>query len=93
MKESNANGDGKSLVLNEWGFQILLFTVQKSSANSQNFFLVGRDESSVYFSNRDGISGYFSHRGAPGTNFRLFFQWGGVPTGSVTQGCIHIIFG
>ena len=30
------NGDGKSLVFNGWGFQILLFTAQKSSADSQN---------------------------------------------------------
>ena len=34
------------------------------------------DESSMYFSNEDGISGYFSHRGAPGTNFGPFFLVG-----------------
>ena len=48
MKDSNANGDRKSLVLNGRGFQILLFTAQKSSGDSQNFnaFPSG-DESSV----------------------------------------------
>ena len=35
------------------------------------------------FSSGDEISGYFSHRGKI---YRRFFQWGGVPTGSETQG-------
>ena len=30
----------------------------------------------MYFSNGDEISGYFSHRGAPGTNFGPFFPVG-----------------
>ena len=49
------------------------------------FFSSG-DESSMYFSNGDGISGYFSHRAHRGRILDHFFQWGGVPTGSVTQG-------
>ena len=42
MKKLNANGDGKSVGLNEWGFQILLLTVQKSSGDSQNFSVNNR---------------------------------------------------
>ena len=40
MKELNANEDGKRLLLNEWGFKILLFyTAQKSSGDGQNFIV------------------------------------------------------
>ena len=48
MKAPNVNGDGKSLVFNEWEFWILLFTAQKSSWDFQNFgVLPSGDESSV----------------------------------------------
>ena len=48
MKEPNANGYGKSLALNGWGFLILLFTDQKSSGDSRNFdAFSSRDESLV----------------------------------------------
>ena len=46
LKEPNANGDGKSLAFNAWQFQILLFTAQKSTGNSQNVIPSG-DETSV----------------------------------------------
>ena len=70
-------GTEKSLILNGWGFQILLFKAQKSSGDFKNFSIFpGGDEGSVKFSNGDGISGYFSHRGAPGTNFGPFFPVG-----------------
>ena len=47
MKERNTIGDGKPLVFNDGGFQILFFTAQKSSGDSQNSNVFPRDESSV----------------------------------------------
>ena len=49
MKEPNANGNGKSLAFNGWGFRILLFTAQKPSEDSRNsiVFRIG-DEGSVF---------------------------------------------
>ena len=90
MKESNANGDGKSLVLNEWGFQILLFTVQKSSGDSQNFsvfFLVGMRVQCIFPMGME-FQGIFLTGAHRGRILDHFFQWGGVPTESVTQGCL-----
>ena len=71
------NGDGKSLVLNEWGFQILLFTVQKLVGMTvQCIFPMGMEFQGIFLTG--------AHRGRI---LDHFFQWGGVPTGSVTQGC------
>ena len=48
MKEQIANEDGKSLVCNEWGFQILLFTAQKYSGDFQNLKVLPTGDESVY---------------------------------------------
>ena len=59
-----------SFLFKEWIFQVLLFTVQQSSGDSQNFSVFpSGDETSVQFSYEDGISGFFYDRSDSLANF------------------------
>ena len=79
MKEPNANGDGKSLVIMGGNFEFYCLQRKNPVGISKILvlFLVGM---SVHFSFPMGMKflGYFSQRGRISGQF---FQWGGVPPG------------
>ena len=88
LKEPNANGDGKPLAFNEWGFRLLFFIAQKSSgmAKSSVLFPSG-DEGSCSFPMGMKFQVFFITR----DKFLADFFSGEGPTGSVIQECIKPI--